>query len=125
MPSLPITSVFNDGYIEEMYESFQRDPASVDESWRQYFRMAGLVSGTGGAAGGSDPALLRKAAGAASLLGAIQRFGHFAVQLDPLGSPPPGPPSSSLNSMASLSPISISFRHPLSRPATRAPRPMS
>jgi 2-oxoglutarate dehydrogenase E1 component len=90
MSSLPITSVFNDGYIAEMYESFQRDPASVDESWRQYFRMAGSVAGTVAASGSGDPASLRKAAGAASLLGAIQRFGHLAVQLDPLGTPPPG-----------------------------------
>ncbi|MEO7085991.1 MAG: 2-oxoglutarate dehydrogenase E1 component [Gemmatimonadaceae bacterium] len=90
MPSLPITSIFNDGYIAEMYESFQRDPASVDESWRQYFRMAGLVGGTIAGGGSADPDALRKAAGAASLFGAIQRFGHLAVQLDPLGTPPPG-----------------------------------
>ena len=31
MSSLPITSVFNDGYIAEQYEQYQRDPASVDE----------------------------------------------------------------------------------------------
>jgi 2-oxoglutarate dehydrogenase E1 component len=73
-----------------MYESFQRDPSSVDETWRQYFRMAGLVAGAVSSSGSGDPASLRKAAGASSLLGAIQRFGHLAVQLDPLGTPPPG-----------------------------------
>jgi len=40
MSALPITSVFNDGYIAETYESYRRDPASVDESWRQFFRVA-------------------------------------------------------------------------------------
>jgi len=45
MPTTPITSVYNDGYIAEMYESFRRDPASVDESWRQFFRFAQQLGG--------------------------------------------------------------------------------
>src|SRR3954464_8372929 len=99
MPNLPISSVFNDGYIAEMYESYRRDPASVEESWRQFFRFAESLSGsapagatgTGPAAGSAaDPALLRKVAGAASLVQAIRHFGHLAVQIDPLGTPPLG-----------------------------------
>ncbi|HMA25809.1 MAG: 2-oxoglutarate dehydrogenase E1 component [Gemmatimonas sp.] len=90
MSALPITSVFNDGYIAETYEAYRRDPASVDESWRQFFRVAEQLAGQGAGRGGYDASLLRKAAGAASLLGAIQRHGHLAVQLDPLGTPPPG-----------------------------------
>src|SRR3954463_6648187 len=90
MSGLPVTSVFNDGYIAEVYESYRRDPASVDESWRQFFRVAEQLAGTRTAVGGYDASLLRKAAGAAELLGAIQRYGHLAVQLDPLGGPPPG-----------------------------------
>ena len=90
MSSLPLTGVFNDGYIAGVYESYRRDPASVDESWRQFFRVAEQLAGGGSAAGASDASLLRKAAGAAELLGAIQKFGHLAVSLDPLGSPPPG-----------------------------------
>ena len=54
MSSEPITSVFNDGYIAEVYELFRRDPASVDESWRQYFRFAESLSGTAPAAAASD-----------------------------------------------------------------------
>ncbi|HKO16190.1 MAG TPA: 2-oxoglutarate dehydrogenase E1 component [Gemmatimonadaceae bacterium] len=92
--SLPITSSFNDGYIAELYDAYRRDPAAVDESWRQYFRFAErLASGGAGATGATgafDEALLRKVAGAAALEGAIQRYGHLAVQLDPLGSPPLG-----------------------------------
>jgi 2-oxoglutarate dehydrogenase E1 component len=90
MSSLPITGVFNDGYIADVYESYRRDPASVDESWRQFFRVAEQLVGAGGAPGAYDASLLRKTAAAASLLGAIQRHGHLAVQLDPLGTPPPG-----------------------------------
>src|SRR4051812_49387801 len=85
----PTTSVFNDGYIAEMYESYRRDPSSVDESWRQYFRTAESIAGTTSAPQ-SDERLLRKVAAAASLAEAIREYGHLAVQLDPLGSPPPG-----------------------------------
>jgi 2-oxoglutarate dehydrogenase E1 component len=87
----PTTTVFNDGYIAETYEAYRRDPSSVDESWRQFFRTAESLTGiTGGAGAGSDPALLRKTAGAAALTDAIRNYGHLAVQLDPLGSKPPG-----------------------------------
>ena len=92
--SLPAVSVFNDGYIAELYERFRRDPASVDERWRQYFRFAQQLSGTApagavsGAAPGTD--FLRKVAVAADLVSAIQRYGHMSVQIDPLGSPPSG-----------------------------------
>src|SRR6059058_809952 len=87
---LPITSVFNDGYIAEQYETYRRDPAAVDESWRQFFRFAEQLGGRGTAATGVDASLLRKAAAAASLISAIKSFGHLAVQIDPLGSPPAG-----------------------------------
>src|SRR5262245_44573426 len=90
MSQLPISGAFNDGYVAQIYESYRQNPASVDESWRQFFRMAEQLGTVVPAAGGLDPALLRKAAGAGALVGAIQRYGHLAVQLDPLGSPPPG-----------------------------------
>ena len=85
-----ITSVFNDGYIAEVYEAYRRDPSSVDESWRQYFRFAERLARSPGAPGAvADPELARKAAGAAMLVRAIRAYGHLAVQLDPLGTPPP------------------------------------
>ncbi|HEY2852198.1 MAG TPA: 2-oxoglutarate dehydrogenase E1 component [Gemmatimonadaceae bacterium] len=89
MSNVPITSAFNDGYIAEMYEQYRRDPAAVEESWRQFFRFAESISGVRGQSA-IDESLLRKVAGAAALLGAIQRYGHLAVQLDPLGAPPLG-----------------------------------
>lgn len=101
MSSEPIASVFNDGYVAEAYESFRRDPASVDESWRQFFRFAEslgstAVPPTGAAvAGGAtavDTALLRKVAGAAGLLDSIRAYGHLAAEIDPLGTRPPGTP---------------------------------
>ena len=92
-----ITSVFNDGVFAEQFERYRRDPASVDETWRQYFRIAESLFGGSAAAspanqaaGVGDTALLAKVAAAASLQQAIRMYGHYAVQLDPLGSPPPG-----------------------------------
>jgi 2-oxoglutarate dehydrogenase E1 component len=91
MSSEPSISVFNDGYAAEMYESFRRDPASVDESWRQLFRFVDQVAGQPGDNGVSaSPESLRKVAAAASLVQAIRDYGHLAVPLDPLGTPPPG-----------------------------------
>src|ERR1700681_980851 len=98
MSSDPITGVFNDGYISEAYEAYRRDPASVDESWRQFFRFAESLSG--GPAATAEPLsvtrvdaeLLRKVAAAAKLVDAIRNFGHLAVPLHPLGTPPEGTP---------------------------------
>ena len=102
MDSGPITTSFNDAYIAELFEAYRRDPASVDDSWRQFFDVAQRFSGgvardpapTGGAGRGvvPDPLLLKKAAGAAALMQATRSYGHFAVPLDPLGSPPLGAP---------------------------------
>ena len=93
-----ITSVFNDGIFAEQFERYRHDPASVDETWRQYFRIAESLFGQGATAPSSAPAsgatydvaFLRKVAAAASLQQAIRSYGHYAVQLDPLGTPPPG-----------------------------------
>ena len=90
--SLPEISVYNDGYIAELYQQYRRDSASVDESWRQYFRFAEQLGGTtpANAVAGADTSLLHKVAAAADLVSAIQRYGHMWVQIDPLGTPPPG-----------------------------------
>jgi 2-oxoglutarate dehydrogenase E1 component len=100
-----ITSVFNDGIFAEQFERYRRDPASVDESWRQYFRIAESLFGrassapstaaaataaTAATAAPIDSAFLANVAAAASLQQAIRMYGHYDVQLDPLGAPPAG-----------------------------------
>ncbi|MEO7521184.1 MAG: 2-oxoglutarate dehydrogenase E1 component [Gemmatimonas sp.] len=107
MSTPAITSVFNDGIIAEQFERYRHDPASVDETWRQYFRVAESLFASDGsrssdsqaisesphgvsAAASADPSMLRKVAAASSLQQAIRNYGHLAVQLDPLGAPPPG-----------------------------------
>ena len=102
----PIASVFNDAYAAEQFEAYRRDPASVEESWRQFFRFAEQAVGGAAprpdfsasivpsvAAGGAavqDEDYARKVAGAARYTTALRTYGHFDVQLDPLGTPPPG-----------------------------------
>src|SRR5436190_18680567 len=93
MGSGPITSVFNDGYVAELYEAYRKDPASVDESWRQFFRFASSLSGasqTDERSADRDPDFLRKVASAAKLIDAIRAYGHLAVAIDPLGTVPEG-----------------------------------
>ena len=81
----PVSSVFNDAYVAEAYDAFRRDPASVDESWRQFFRFAAQY-GSGESAGSApDQDFARKVAGVARFTNAIRQYGHLAVQLDPLG----------------------------------------
>ncbi|MCU0623026.1 MAG: 2-oxoglutarate dehydrogenase E1 component [Gemmatimonadaceae bacterium] len=92
-PAAPIAiaSIFNDGYVAEMLAAYRRDPASVDESWRQYFRLAETLGGGAPAAGTApDPDLLRKTAAAMALAQGIRQHGHYAVALDPLGAKPLG-----------------------------------
>jgi len=91
----PVSSVFNDAYVAEVFEAFRRDPASVDESWRQFFRFAAEYGGgeaprPSPAGAAPDQDFARRVAGVARYTAAIRRYGHLAVQLDPLGSPPPG-----------------------------------
>lgn len=95
MTASAITSVFNDGVIAEQFERYRLDPNSVDETWRQYFRIAESLfsaGAIGASASNAAPSLdaLKKVAAAASLQQAIREYGHYAVQLDPLGTPPSG-----------------------------------
>jgi 2-oxoglutarate dehydrogenase E1 component len=90
----PIASVFNDAYIAEQHEKFLRDPGSVDESWRQFFRLAAEYGGGSPApratSGPAEQDFARRVVGVSRYLNSIRRYGYLAVQLDPLGSPPPG-----------------------------------
>ena len=100
MSNDPITGAYNDALIAEAYEAYRRDPSSVDESWRQFFRFAESIAGAPRPAAGAgpstagdfDPAFLRDVAAAAELVDAIRSYGHMAVALDPLGTPPEGTP---------------------------------
>ena len=91
----------NEAYLLDRYERFQRDPQSVDEATRAYFRSANFTrrtsnvdlspnGGPWGAAAGRDPAVV---VGAVNLAQSIRRYGHLAASIDPLGSRPLGDPA--------------------------------
>src|SRR5437016_5794274 len=88
----------NAAYAAELYEDYRRDPASVDPATRAYFDQHGPPPGAeipeGVAAAAAAPgAPIDQVVGAVNLAESIRKFGHFAAQLDPLGSSPPGDPS--------------------------------
>src|SRR5258708_36890376 len=71
--------------IESAYQSWQRDPTSVDDSWRLFFE--GFELGVGRLA---TPALdARCQTGAARLIDAYRDLGHFLAHLDPPSQPQP------------------------------------
>jgi 2-oxoglutarate dehydrogenase E1 component len=69
--------------IESAYQSWQRDPTSVDDSWRLFFE--GFELGVGRLA---TPALdARCQTGVTRLIDAYRDLGHFLAHLDPLSPP--------------------------------------
>jgi 2-oxoglutarate dehydrogenase E1 component len=69
--------------IESAYQSWQRDPTSVDDSWRLFFE--GFELGVGRLA---TPALdARCQTGIVRLIDAYRDLGHFLAHLDPLSPP--------------------------------------
>src|SRR5262245_13172611 len=65
--------------IDEFYQRWRRDPASVDETWRAFFE--GFELG-GTAAGPGQTNVVR-------LIFAYRDLGHFLAHLNPLEPPPP------------------------------------
>ena len=78
----------NASYMEELYEKYRRDPASVEESWRKFFEgyEFAVTNGAGdGAAGGGD----QEAAKVEAYINAYRVLGHLSSHLNPLA-PKPG-----------------------------------
>jgi 2-oxoglutarate dehydrogenase E1 component len=79
----------NAGYVYELFERYQRDPASVDEATRRAF--ASWTPTDPAPATAQAVALqtsapdLQAAIAAFNLAESIRRFGHLAAHLDPLG----------------------------------------
>jgi 2-oxoglutarate dehydrogenase E1 component len=88
---------YNAAYVQQLYEDYVRNPASVDPSWHAYFAelsgAAAPVSAAGAPASGPvDAQLLRAARAFGELVDAIRLHGHRAAALDPLGAPRTGHP---------------------------------
>src|SRR5689334_19307499 len=92
----------NAGYVLELYERYQRDPASVDPETRAFFEHwspdgAGVEAPAAPPAAGAAPAeqlafTIQHVIGATALAHGIRARGHLGAHLDPLGTPPLGDP---------------------------------
>jgi 2-oxoglutarate dehydrogenase E1 component len=98
----------NAGYIVECYERYRDDPASIDADMRAFFdrltadQIEALRVGEPAQAAVEetrDPQQVpygldvEKIAAVNNLSQSIRWYGHFAAQLDPLGTPPLDDPS--------------------------------
>src|ERR1044072_121562 len=97
----------NAGYVYELFERYQRDPASVDEATRRAFAtwtpaepVAPVAPDSLNAANAPGaPVSVQAGIAAFNLAESIRRFGHLAAQVDPLGFHDPiGDPSLSASS---------------------------
>ncbi len=87
-------SPFNLAYLQELYEAYRSDPASVPQVLREAFERLGPPPSVAEPSPPSrDEAYFRKMAAAAALARAVRAYGHRAAQLDPLGTPAPGDPA--------------------------------
>src|ERR1700722_11363819 len=79
---------YNFDAIEQAYQRWQKDPASVDESWRLFFEGfdLGLLQKPAGATEAQQTALIR-------LIDAYRGLGHLLARLDPLSPAPTSTPA--------------------------------
>jgi 2-oxoglutarate dehydrogenase E1 component len=80
---------WNVDLIEDYYDRWRNDPASVEESWRIFFEgyELGQQGGGGGPAGGgraTDLDAARAQAAVTRLIDAYREYGHYLADLDPL-----------------------------------------
>ncbi len=86
----------NSEYIEQLYSQYQKDPESVEETWRVFF--AGFEIGLGrplvGGGGTGEFATLsqRRSDGTGDLVHSYRELGHLVAALDPLGNNRPSQP---------------------------------
>src|SRR5947208_4726463 len=79
---------YNLDAIEQAYQRWRQDPATVDESWRLFFEGfdLGLAQKPAGATEAQQTALIR-------LIDAYRGLGHLLARLDPLSLPPTSTPA--------------------------------
>ena len=80
----------NASYIEEMYEKFRSNPASVEEGWQKFFEGYdfAIANGAGDDAGSSKGGD-QEAAMVEAYINAYRVLGHLSAHLNPLLPKPP------------------------------------
>jgi 2-oxoglutarate dehydrogenase E1 component len=85
-----VASRWNLDLIEENYQRWRNDPASVDETWRTFFEGYELgQSGGPTTPAGAELEAERAQAGVTRLVDAYREIGHYLADLDPLKLNPP------------------------------------
>jgi 2-oxoglutarate dehydrogenase E1 component len=79
----------NAEYVDRLYEQYQREPRSLDETWQAYF--AGFDD-AGGRAAPADRQFDPQGMGVQNLVHSYRELGHFVAKLDPLGHDRPNHP---------------------------------
>lgn len=89
----------NAGYIQELYERYLKDPASVDAEYRSLFAawrppLQDAPAGQTGPAAQAPPQVnVNNVVGGVKYAEAIRSYGHLDAKLDPLGTPNISDPS--------------------------------
>jgi 2-oxoglutarate dehydrogenase E1 component len=90
-----LTGAYNLDVVEQTYQRWRRDSASVDESWRLFFE--GFELGQNRQAEPSAQ-FIRQQIGVVRIIDGYRRLGHALAQLDPLSDPPASHPLLELSS---------------------------
>lgn len=91
----------NAGYVLEQYDQYLSDPEKVATEFQEFFSSFDPATLEAAASGAESPAVMaaapredqiEKIVAAVTLATGIREYGHLAVPLDPIGTPPPGAP---------------------------------
>ena len=90
MNSFDFSKQGNADYIEQLYETYQRDPESLDVTWRAYFAGFEFAGGRGfdrspADREGAEQLVQPLTIGVHKLVHSYRELGHFIANLDPLG----------------------------------------
>ncbi len=96
----------NAGYVLEQYDRYISNPASVSTEFQQFFASFDPSTLEAAAAGTPEAQLstapradqIEKIVAVVQLATGLREYGHLAVPLDPIGTPPPGAPEIELSS---------------------------
>lgn len=87
----------NIAYVLELYEKYQQDPNSVDETTQKFFEQWTPPPEVRPKVPFGEKIDAHQFIGAVNYAQAIRAYGHLGAQLDPLKSEPPGDPSLNLD----------------------------
>ncbi len=102
----------NAQYIDDLYQQYQRDAASVPEEWQAFFagfELAGGARAAFAAGKGREGSVSTFTLGVQALVHAYRELGHFVANLDPLGHNRPSLPLLDLSEF-NISPADLDRR---------------